>query len=169
MELRPRHVYVHVPFCARRCAYCDFAIAVRSRVPVDEYVAALAGELALRFGPSGEREPWPVDTLYFGGGTPSRLGGEGLARADDAVRRYVALAPGAEVTAEANPEDVTPEAVSAWVAAGINRLSLGSQSFDPAVLRWMHRTHDARQIEDAVAAARAGGIANLSLDLIFAL
>ena len=168
--MHPRHVYVHVPFCARRCAYCDFSIAVRSRVPVNEYVGTLAGELAIRFGPSRpEPDPWPVETLYFGGGTPSRLGGPGLARAVAAVRERVTLLPGAEVTAEANPEDVTPEAVEAWVAAGINRLSLGSQSFDPAVLRWMHRTHDEEQIERAVAAARAGGIANLSLDLIFAL
>jgi oxygen-independent coproporphyrinogen III oxidase len=168
MQDRPRHVYVHVPFCARRCAYCDFAIAVRSRVPVDEYVAALDAELAIRFGERDGR-PWPADTLYFGGGTPSRLGGEGLARAVAVVRSRVELVPGAEVTAEANPEDVTPEAVDAWVRAGVNRLSLGSQSFDPAVLRWMHRTHDETQIERAVAVARAGGIRELSLDLIFAL
>ena len=170
MELRPRHVYVHVPFCARRCAYCDFAIAVRSRVPVDEYVAALDAELAVRFG-SGEDAagPWTADTLYFGGGTPSRLGGDGLARAVAVVRSRVELAPGAELTAEANPEDVTPEAVDAWVRAGIRRLSLGSQSFDPAVLRWMHRTHDETQIERAVEIAHAGGIHQLSLDLIFAL
>src|ERR1043165_3417222 len=96
--VRPRHVYVHVPFCARRCSYCDFAIAVRSRVPVDEYVAALAAELDLRFGRPGERAS--VDTLYFGGGTPSRLGGEGVARAIDAVLRHVELAPGAELTVE---------------------------------------------------------------------
>jgi oxygen-independent coproporphyrinogen III oxidase len=170
--VRPRHVYVHVPFCARRCAYCDFAIAVRPRVPVDEYVAALARELAIRLGPAAAadaREPWPVDTLYFGGGTPSRLGGEGLARAVDVLRDRIELQAGAEVTAEANPEDVTPEAVDAWVHAGINRLSLGSQSFDPGVLRWMHRTHDETQIVRAVAVARAGGIEELSLDLIFAL
>src|SRR5690348_11895292 len=73
----PRHIYVHVPFCARRCVYCDFAIAVRRSVPVDDYVTAVGRELALRF--PGE-EPWPVDTLYFGGGTPSRLGPEGIAR-----------------------------------------------------------------------------------------
>jgi oxygen-independent coproporphyrinogen III oxidase len=170
LVMRPRHVYVHVPFCARRCAYCDFAIAVRSRVPVDEYVGALAGELALRVGPPGpRRDEWRLDTLYFGGGTPSRLGGSGLARAVAAVLAHATLEPDAEVTAEANPEDVTPEAVAAWVDAGINRLSLGSQSFDPAVLRWMHRTHDEGQIGRAVAAARAGGIENLSLDLIFAL
>ena len=166
--MRPRHVYVHVPFCARRCSYCDFSIAVRSRVPVDEYVTALRRELALRF-PAGGSEGWTLDTLYFGGGTPSRLGGEGLARAAATVLERATLAPGAEVTAEANPEDVTPGAVAAWRRAGIGRLSLGSQSFDPGVLQWMHRVHDADAVRRAVAVARDGGIESLSLDLIFAL
>jgi oxygen-independent coproporphyrinogen-3 oxidase len=162
----PRHVYVHVPFCARRCSYCDFAIAVRRRVPVDEYVRALGAELALRY-PAAER--WEAETLYFGGGTPSRLRGDGIARTLELLRSRIALAPGAEVTIEANPEDVTPEAARAWRAAGVNRLSLGSQSFDDRVLVWMHRTHAASRITEAVEAARGAGIENLSLDLIFAL
>ena len=161
-----RHVYVHVPFCARRCSYCDFSIAVRRDVPVNEYLSALEGELQLRFG---GRAAEPVDTIYFGGGTPSHLGGEGLARVLALVERYFPRAPDAEITAEANPDDVTPEAASAWRAAGINRLSLGSQSFDARTLAWMHRTHDADAIEQAVRAARAADIGNLSLDLIFAL
>ena len=161
----PRHAYVHVPFCARRCAYCDFAIAVRRVVPVEDYVEGLARELALRL-PGDDRE---LTTLYFGGGTPSRLGGAGVAAAIAAVRAHARLAPDAEVTIEANPEDVTPENVAGWVAAGVNRLSLGSQSFDEGVLAWMHRTHDAGQIGRAVDAARAGGVGNVSLDLIFAL
>ena len=162
----PRHVYVHVPFCSRRCTYCDFSIAVRRTVPVDEYVAALDAELTARFAESPAAE---VDTLYLGGGTPSRLGGEGVARAIRSVERFFPLAPGGELTIEANPEDVTEAAVAAWVGAGVNRLSLGSQTFDDAVLTWMHRTHDAAAIERAVATARSGGITNLSLDLIFAL
>jgi oxygen-independent coproporphyrinogen-3 oxidase len=162
----PRHVYIHVPFCARRCSYCDFSIAVRRDVPVDEYLAALDAELHTRFGdaPVGE-----VDTVYFGGGTPSRLGGAGLSRALALVARRFPLAPGAEVTAEANPEDVDEATAGAWRAAGVNRLSLGSQSFDDRALSWMHRTHDAAAIGAAVTAARAAGIGNLSLDLIFAL
>jgi oxygen-independent coproporphyrinogen III oxidase len=162
----PRHVYVHVPFCARRCSYCDFSIAVRRDVPVDEYLRALAAELDVRFGAAGTTE---VDTIYFGGGTPSRLGGEGLARALELVSRYFAPASNAELTAEANPEDIEPAAVRAWRDAGINRLSLGSQSFDDRALAWMHRTHDSAGIGRAVATAREAGIANLSLDLIFAL
>ena len=161
-----RHVYVHVPFCARRCSYCDFSIAVRRDVPVDAYLAALEAELHTRFGDVAVNE---VDTIYFGGGTPSRLGGEGLARALEIVERRFPSASGAEITAEANPEDVDERAAAAWRAAGINRLSLGSQSFDDRVLAWMHRTHDAGAIATAAGAARREGFANLSLDLIFAL
>jgi oxygen-independent coproporphyrinogen-3 oxidase len=165
-----RHLYVHVPFCARRCSYCDFSIAVRSRVPVDEYVGALAAELELRLGsaPSPGGRP-ALDTLYFGGGTPSRLGGDGVARAIAQIGRWFALAPGAELTIEGNPDDVSADAVAAWRAAGVNRLSLGGQTFDPAALAWMHRTHDAGQTVRAIGTARAGGIDDISLDLIFAL
>lgn len=162
----PRHVYVHVPFCARRCSYCDFAIAVRRVVPVDDYTHALARELELRFGAEGT---WAADTLYFGGGTPSRLGGEGIARLLDGIRQRIGLSHDAEVTLEANPEDIDREAVRRWRDAGVNRLSIGAQSFHDNVLAWMHRTHDSAAITRAVETARAGGIENLSLDLIFAL
>ena len=154
-----RHLYVHVPFCGRRCTYCDFSIAVRRAVPLEAFLAALAREIALTGAHPGE-------TLYLGGGTPSRLGGEGIA----ALARLLALQRElAEFTLEANPEDVTTESVRAWVRAGVNRVSLGAQSFDDRVLAWMHRTHDAAGVAAAVRAVRAGGIANLSLDLIFAL
>jgi oxygen-independent coproporphyrinogen-3 oxidase len=146
--------------------YCDFAIAVRRQVPVDEYIAAIERELTLRFP---AREPWPVETLYLGGGTPSRLGGDGVARLLGVLERHVSILAGAEITLEANPEDVTLDAVRQWRAAGVNRLSLGAQSFDDAVLRWMHRTHDARAIGAAVDRARSVGLDDLSLDLIFAM
>jgi putative oxygen-independent coproporphyrinogen III oxidase len=163
--MHPRHLYVHVPFCARRCSYCDFSIAVRSAVPEREYAAAIGCELALRF-PHGE--PWELETLYLGGGTPTKLGGGGVARLLDTLRERVTLAPGAEVTIEANPEDLSSEAARAWRAAGVNRVSLGAQSFDDRVLAWMHRTHDAAAIARAVGAARDAGFGDLSLDLIFA-
>ncbi|MEP6992841.1 MAG: radical SAM family heme chaperone HemW, partial [bacterium] len=166
ISLVPRHVYLHVPFCARRCSYCDFSIAVRRDVPVDEYLCALEAELHTRFA---HRQPTEVDTIYLGGGTPSRLGGEGVARALDLVRRQFHPAADAEITIEANPDDVTPETATRWREAGVNRLSLGGQSFDDAVLVWMHRTHDAATTATAVVTARAAGIDNLSLDLIFAL
>jgi oxygen-independent coproporphyrinogen-3 oxidase len=135
-------------------------------VPVEEYCTALESELAIRFQ---DREPAEVDTIYLGGGTPSRLGGAGVARALTLVRDRFPLAAGAEVTIEANPDDVTDDAVEAWLEAGVNRLSIGSQSFDDAALTWMHRTHDGAGIAQAVTAARRAGMGNLSLDLIFAL
>jgi oxygen-independent coproporphyrinogen III oxidase len=135
-------------------------------VPVEEYVASVEREVVLRF-PADER--WSVDTLYFGGGTPSRLGASGVPQLLDALGKRIDLEAAAEVTLEANPEDVTRESAAAWRDAGVNRLSLGSQTFDERVLEWMHRTHDAAAIPRAVDVARAAGIDDISLDLIFAL
>jgi oxygen-independent coproporphyrinogen-3 oxidase len=162
----PRHLYVHVPFCARRCSYCDFSIAVRDVVPVNDYIEAVGAELQLRF--RGD-ECWELDTLYLGGGTPSRLGAHGVVRLLEAIRSRVSLAPGAEVTLEVNPEDATAEAAVAWRTAGVNRVSLGTQSFDDRALAWMRRTHDSARAVAAVQAVRAAGIDDVSLDLIFAL
>ena len=133
---------------------------------MDEYLRGLASELSLRFPPDGA---WILDTLYLGGGTPSRLGPDGITRLLDLVRSRATLTRGAEVTIEANPDDVTPQAARAWRAAGITRISLGVQSFDPAVLGWMHRLHDPERSALAVAAAREAGILDISVDLIFAL
>jgi oxygen-independent coproporphyrinogen-3 oxidase len=162
----PRHLYVHVPFCARRCSYCDFSIAVRSTTPVEEFVTALRTEMdVLR----PELEGATLDTVYLGGGTPSRLGGLGVQDVLASIRDRAKVVSTAEITIEANPDDVNDMAVAHWVTAGVNRVSLGSQSFDDAALQWMHRTHDASQIGRAVRTLRRGGIHNISLDLIFAL
>lgn len=158
-----RHVYVHVPFCARRCSYCDFAIAVRNQVPVHEFVRGIASELAAR-----SVEPHTVDTIYLGGGTPSRLGGEGVAALLDVVRNTCEPQAGAEITIEVNPEDVTPENARAWVAAGVNRVSLGVQSFSDEVLTWMHRVHNANAAVRAMSVLRDAGLHDVSVDLIFA-
>ncbi len=162
----PRHLYIHVPFCARRCSYCDFSIAVRTATPVDEYLTALRTEADRIIG-EGWSEGWALDTLYLGGGTPSRLGGSGVARLLAMIRERATINPGAELTLEANPDDVTPDVASAWFDAGINRVSLGAQSFDDGVLDWMHRTHNAAQTERAVHILRDAGIDDVSLDLIF--
>ncbi len=162
------HLYIHVPFCARRCSYCDFAIAVRRDTPSADFRAAVLREWeGWLEAPAWEDSP-RMDTIYFGGGTPSRLAPGELATILDRVRRDRPQAEDAEVTLEAHPDDVTPAMASAWAAAGINRVSLGVQSFDPAVLAWMHRTHAAEQVAPAVDALRAAGITNLSLDLIYA-
>jgi oxygen-independent coproporphyrinogen-3 oxidase len=160
--MRAEHLYVHVPFCARRCIYCDFSIAVRSRVPVEEYVHALDCELARRNSTSDVK----LRTLYVGGGTPSKLGPDGVRRMFDVLHKHVDVTSGAEITLEANPEDVTSDAVGAWRSAGVNRVSLGVQSFDDAVLTWMHRTHDSATARTAVHVVRDNGIANVSIDLI---
>lgn len=161
---RVNHLYIHVPFCARRCSYCDFSIAVRETTPVASYVESLDLELARL-----DTGTWDLDTIYLGGGTPSRLGRS----VEDVLRivrsRAAAIAPDAEITLEANPDDVTPEVAQVWAAAGVNRVSLGGQSFHSNVLEWMHRTHSADQIQTAFATLRATGFTNISLDLIFAL
>ena len=129
--VHPRHVYVHVPFCARRCAYCDFSIAVRRAVPVDEYVdGARARARDSRFATTRAME---VDTLYFGGGTPSRLGGDGVARASLAICDGASLArPAPRSRSRRIRKTSRAERSRAWRDAGVNRVSLGAQSFDDA-------------------------------------
>jgi oxygen-independent coproporphyrinogen-3 oxidase len=163
-----RHIYVHVPFCRRRCVYCDFAIAVRREVPTERYLQAVRREVEVRADMDGWDES-PVETLYLGGGTPSLLPPEDVARLVELLLEPAGRGPAVEVTLEANPDDASAEAARRWAAAGINRVSLGAQSFDDRVLRWMHRTHDARASVRAVERLRAAGIASISLDLIFGL
>jgi len=171
-----RHLYVHIPFCVRRCSYCDFSIAVRKNVPGSQYVDAVLRELAVLQDSPGWANPGAqprgpkataLETLYLGGGTPSLLPTDALTRL---LERFApSLGSDSEVTLEANPEDVTLANARAWRAAGVNRVSLGAQSFDDRVLQWMHRSHDSAGIGDAVRTLRAAGIENISLDLIFAL
>lgn len=162
------HVYLHVPFCGRRCSYCDFAIAVRARTPSAAYRDAVLREWAEWLATSRWDDAGAVETIYFGGGTPSRLEPGMLGEIVAQIRSDRVVRQDAEVTLETNPEDVTPEGAAAWAAAGINRVSLGVQSFDPAVLAWMHRTHTADQVSRAVDLLRAAGLLNLSMDLIYA-
>jgi oxygen-independent coproporphyrinogen-3 oxidase len=163
------HLYLHVPFCARRCSYCDFAIAVRREVPTDRYVASVLREWDAWQTSEFWDDAGAVQTVYFGGGTPSHIDPAGIAALLDGIARCRAVTAGAEITLEANPDDVTPARATAWRAAGVNRISLGVQSFDPAVLTWMHRTHVAGQVAPAVEALRRAGFEDLSLDLIFGL
>src|SRR5438034_2027848 len=171
------HLYVHVPFCVRRCSYCDFSIAVRKRIPAGEYVDAVLWELEMvrAADPGAVPRGTPddaLDTLYLGGGTPSLLPPDALATLVTSLRDAFGATSSrdaVEVTVEANPEDVEPEHARAWRRAGVNRVSLGAQSFDDHVLAWMHRSHDAARIGGAVRTLRDAGVDNLSLDLIFAL
>lgn len=163
------HVYVHVPFCARRCSYCDFSIAVRRQVPTDDFVQAVLAEWQQwQTHPAWNDSP-VIDTIYFGGGTPSHIDPSAITRIVSRIGADRAITTGAEITLEANPDDITTAAAHAWRAAGVNRISLGVQSFEPGALAWMHRTHDAERIPLAVAQIRESGITDLSLDLIFGL
>ena len=165
------HIYVHVPFCGRRCTYCDFAIAVRRVVPWQAFNTAIMAELAIR---RLQLDPAAIKSLYLGGGTPSKLGGVGIQELlagfaqHLSVNEFSTMAQAPEITIEVNPEDVTSESVASWLAAGVNRASLGVQSFDPGVLSWMHREHGPADSLRAARLLRSGGIENISLDLIFA-
>ncbi|MCA9519572.1 MAG: radical SAM family heme chaperone HemW [Myxococcales bacterium] len=158
-------IYIHVPFCAQPCSYCDFYFTVSKRHESD-YLVALEHEIELQRGFFGAREP---STLYFGGGTPSRLSTAALQRLIDAVRDAFPLTADAEITLEANPDDLTRPRLSELRATPINRLSIGIQSFHDDDLRMLNRAHTSEQACQVVADANAAGFENLSIDLIFAL
>lgn len=164
-----RSVYVHAPFCARRCFYCDFAVEVRRSGDVEGWVRALAQELNLLEALDQVRLAPRLDTLYVGGGTPSLLGPEAMGRLARVLGPDRLSDPSLEWTAEANPESLLSAVARGWREAGCNRLSLGVQSFQEPVLRWMGRLHGAEGARGAVATARAAGIPDVSIDLIFGL
>jgi len=134
---------------------------VRKSAPAGEYLKGLELELATVEGGS------TLDTVYAGGGTPSKLGADAIAAMLELIRRRFTISDDAEITIEANPEDVSPQSATAWRNAGVNRISLGTQSFDDAVLKWMHRVHDSEQSLRAIDDLRDAGFENISVDLIF--
>lgn len=162
-------VYVHAPFCVRRCFYCDFAVQVRRAGGCDEWLAALAGELGIVERESLFALAERLRTLYVGGGTPSLLGPEAMAGLSRVLGGDRLHAASLEWTAEANPESLTPEVAQRWREAGVNRLSLGVQSFHESALRWMGRMHGSGGAAQAVRTAREAGYENISVDLIFGL
>lgn len=164
-----RHVYVHAPFCARRCVYCDFAVKVDRSPNSGRWLAAVAAELeGLRTHGWAPLAP-TLDTLYVGGGTPSLLAPRFAADLAGLLGRARTAGPELEWTVEANPESFGADLAQAWAAAGVNRVSFGVQSFDAGALRWMGRLHAPQDAKVAVDRARAAGIANVSVDLIFGL
>jgi len=159
-------IYIHVPFCSSRCSYCDFATAPYDERSAARYLTALEEELEAA---ALYVEKARADTLYLGGGTPPVLGAEGLGRVLAAVADRFPIAPGAEVTCEANPETLSPEILDALADAGVNRLSLGMQTFDAATLAVLERRHEPTEAEDAYWRARAKGFENVSLDMMYGL
>jgi putative oxygen-independent coproporphyrinogen III oxidase len=170
---RPFGVYVHVPFCAARCGYCDFNTYTASELGNGRrgathagYVEAALAELALAKRVLGDGAP-AADTVFFGGGTPTLLAPAQLARILDAIGETFGLAPGAEVTTEANPESVDAASLAALRAAGFTRISLGMQSAVAHVLATLDRAHTPGRAPQAAQEARAAGFAHVSLDLIY--
>src|SRR2546427_6121207 len=160
---RLHSLYLHVPFCTWVCKYCDFnAYAVLEGL-IPPYVDALAHEMEFA---AAELPIGPLETVFIGGGTPSLLTSAQVRQVLDHVRA-IGLAPGAEVTLEANPSNVTGENVEGWLAAGVNRLSIGVQSLQPGALRFLERLHSGSDAIAAIRTARAGGVANVSAGLLF--
>ncbi|MGZ4636170.1 radical SAM family heme chaperone HemW [Oryzihumus sp.] len=166
----PFGVYVHVPFCSVRCGYCDFNTYTLTELGADgasvaTYADAALAELDLAAKVLGARAP-QVQTVFVGGGTPTMLAAADLVRVLHGIRERFGLAAGAEVTTEANPDSVTPEALATLAEGGFTRVSLGMQSAVPHVLRTLERTHDPANVARAVAAAKAAGL-RVSVDLIY--
>jgi len=160
-------LYIHVPFCSKICPYCDFAVLTGGREARARFVEHLLAEIAL-WAP--ERSAFdPIDTIYFGGGTPSALEPEEIARILAAAREHLSVAGDARVFFEANPEDVTPGSVRAWRELGVRFLSLGIQSFDEEALRFLGRRHTAEEAQGSVELARGAGFDTVSIDLIYGL
>jgi len=171
----PVALYIHIPFCVSLCPYCDFVVfagaAARGpRARVDAFVAALEVELGLRAdaldAAFGERRP-PLETVYLGGGTPSLVPADAVGRLLELVRARYGLTPGAEVTIEANPGPDERGDAAALRAAGVTRFSIGAQAMSASALRRLGRRHRVVDVVRAVAEAREGGIASISLDLLY--
>jgi oxygen-independent coproporphyrinogen-3 oxidase len=158
--LWPRAAYVHVPFCAHHCGYCDFAVATGQDELIDQYLDALATEL------STLGTPQSVDTIFLGGGTPTHLSARQLERLLGDVRHWLPPAPDAEISVEANPATLDADKIAVLADHGVNRLSLGAQSFDPRTLQVLERDHSPADVPRAVERVRKR-IQRLSLDLIF--
>lgn len=160
-----RSLYIHIPFCEKKCLYCDF-YSVENRSSMEDFLRALEREIALA-APAGAGRRFA--TLFLGGGTPSLLTRDQLGRVLAAIRASFDLAPDAEVTLETNPGTVDARALEGFLELGVNRLSIGVQSFDAGELAFLSRIHDAAAAVECVQAARRAGFGNLSLDLIYAL
>ncbi|MFT3979856.1 MAG: radical SAM family heme chaperone HemW [Ferruginibacter sp.] len=156
-------IYIHIPFCRQACHYCNFHFSTNHSQKA-AMAAAICKEITLT-SPYNESEQ--IDTIYFGGGTPSLLDIEEIKAILSAIYQKFKVAADAEITLEANPDDIEPAVLQQWLQAGINRLSLGVQSFDEAELRWMNRAHNARQSLESIEAIRAAGFNNFSADLIY--
>jgi oxygen-independent coproporphyrinogen-3 oxidase len=160
----PFGIYIHIPFCAHICPYCDFNTYAGKDDLMPHYVDSVMRELEMRAGEAGDR---PAATVYFGGGTPSLLTPAQVGQILDACRRLFRIQPDAEITMEANPNGLDAGRLAGYRAAGVNRLSIGAQTLDRRGLRTLGRQHEAADATDAVRTARAVGFEHVNLDFIF--
>ena len=161
-------LYVHVPFCVKRCGYCSFNTAPLEDGAMARYLEAVHCEIDM-LGALGWAPRVKLSTIFLGGGTPSLLASDEMAALLERIRARFALLPDAEITIECNPESVTPDKLAGYRAAGVNRVSLGVQSLDDAILPQLGRLHDARGARAAFEAAREAGCNNVSVDLMYGL
>ncbi|MDE2823386.1 MAG: coproporphyrinogen-III oxidase family protein, partial [Chloroflexota bacterium] len=164
--MQPIALYVHIPFCETKCPYCDFNTYAKIESLIPDYVAALRTEIGLW---GGLLDSPPVRTVFFGGGTPSYLPSNDISSLMATISRSFALQDDAEITLEANPGDFTPDKLRHFLDAGINRLSIGVQSFDDGLLTLLGRRHTASDAVDAYRMAHGAGFDNVSIDLMYGL
>jgi oxygen-independent coproporphyrinogen-3 oxidase len=163
----PLSLYVHLPWCVRKCPYCDFnSHALEGDLPADSYIQALIADLEADLPLAWGRV---VQSVYFGGGTPSLFAADDIDRFLSQLRARMDMRPGAEITLEANPGTIEHDSFKAYHQAGVNRVSLGVQSFDDGLLERLGRVHRAAEVENSLQALAESGIANFNIDLMYAL
>jgi oxygen-independent coproporphyrinogen-3 oxidase len=155
-------IYLHIPFCKKACHYCDFHFST-SLHQMNPLLEALETEIALRKSYISE----PIQTIYLGGGTPSLVPPAAINHLLTIIRATFSVPSDVEITLEANPDDIHEQQVAEWKQAGINRMSVGVQSFHPHLLQWMNRAHNANQSKEAITLLQKGGFENISMDLIY--
>ncbi|MEO0404335.1 MAG: radical SAM protein, partial [Bacteroidota bacterium] len=158
-------IYIHIPFCKQRCTYCDFHFSTNLSYQ-QRMMNSISKELSL-VAPAWREQR--IDTIYFGGGTPSLLTSKELSSVMETIHNNFIVSTEAEVTIEANPDDINHQSSTEWKTLGVNRLSVGLQTFSQSQLEWMNRAHNEKQALECVSIANKAGINNLSLDLIYGL
>lgn len=162
-----RGIYVHIPFCVKKCAYCDFYSVPRDPAAIGEFLRLLVREMDLFRDLFPVEAAAPADTVFFGGGTPTALGAQALCGVLSALREHFPLVPGAEITTEVNPGTASAEDFQALRSGGFSRISIGVQSFRQSTLRTLGRIHDVEDVRAAHRNARRAGFASIGMDLIF--
>ncbi|MBX3688597.1 radical SAM family heme chaperone HemW [Dokdonella sp.] len=167
----PLSLYLHIPWCVKKCPYCDFnSHAQRGALPIEDYVDALLADLERDLAQAGEAIAGrTLHSVFFGGGTPSLFAPDAIARILDGVAARIALEPAAEVTLETNPGTLEHGRFDGYLRAGVNRISIGVQSFDDDKLQRLGRIHNAGEADRAVKSAQDAGLANINIDLMYAL